>query len=718
MSSRQSSSNAAWINVAPLDPGTLGDILTTGDLASRPSRTPDYKAENQALIALAEVMTQSPDTIFQKLADVALALCHAGSSGISITERDKGADIFRWRATAGEYTPYLGGTMPRDFSPCGVVLDRNGPQLMTHMVRYYDYVSKLHAPPVEVLLVPFYQGITPVGTVWIVAHSDERKFDSEDLRIIESLTRFASLAVEILAKDLRLNTALEAGRMGTWTLDVATLSLSCSKTCNINYGLPSEAELTYEKLITLVHPDDSPRWGAVIQDAIANAGNFEMEYRIIWPDRSTHWIYVRGACTACIAGKATILSGVSVDITSRKLLETTAQEARQIAESANLAKSEFLANMSHEIRTPMNAVIGLSSILSKSAGLTPKQQEYVHTLQLSADSLLSLINDLLDISKIEARTIELEHIPFDMTQLLGEVISMMSVRAGEKNLEFKVSGEYDQEHLLVGDPARLRQIILNLCSNAIKFTDKGGVYIGTRFEPSGIDGVENVFIAIEDTGIGIALDKQETIFQKFAQADSTINRKYGGTGLGLAITRTLTEIMGGTIAVESTPGKGSTFTVTLPLKSGDNQRISSIPSSLGEQETNPLKPSGHRILLVEDYEPNVLVAGTYLETFGYQYDVVDNGHEAVEKAKTGDYLAVLMDVQMHGINGFEATKLIRAHERKVNARRTPIIGMTAHALTGDRERCLAAEMDDYFSKPFNPGELKQKLLGCVEKSTI
>ncbi len=403
---------------------------------------------------------------------------------------------------------------------------------------------------------------------------------------------------------------------------------------------------------------------------------------------------------------------VSRNITDRKKLETEMQEAKDRAETANLAKTEFLANMSHEIRTPMNAVIGLSTIIAKSEGLTPKQKDYVRTLQLSADALLSLINDLLDISKIEARSIELEHIPFSLTQMLNEIISMMSLRANEKGLEFKAEGESNIHHMLYGDPSRLRQIILNLCSNAIKFTEKGGVYITVTCAPSDIPGVENVAISIKDTGIGIAQSQQENIFEKFIQADSSINRKYGGTGLGLAITKTLTEIMDGKITLESEVGVGSTFTVMLPLMTAENKALSALATPQIDNNTKVLQPE-NRVLLVEDYAPNVIVAGAFLEDFGYSYDVSENGYDAVEKTKTGDYVAILMDVQMHGINGFETTRQIRANEKENGKPRTPIIGMTAHALSGDKERCIAAEMDDYLSKPYNSKELEQKLARCT-----
>lgn len=384
-------------------------------------------------------------------------------------------------------------------------------------------------------------------------------------------------------------------------------------------------------------------------------------------------------------------------------------QAKDKAEAANIAKSEFLANMSHEIRTPMNAVIGLANILAMSQPLTDKQKEFIHTLQLSADALLALINDLLDISRIEARTVELENIPFSVTQILQEIISMMSVRTREKGIAFELDDGQIGDRAYMGDPKRFRQIILNLSSNAVKFTEKGAIQITVRAENDGLE------IAVKDTGIGIPPDKLETIFEKFVQADSSINRKYGGTGLGLAITKTLTEIMGGDVYVESTPGKGSTFTVRLPLKPVDGHALQQ-GRAIPESHERPAR-KGPCILIVEDYSPNVMVASGFLEEFGYSFDVASNGVEAIEKINARNYAAVLMDVQMHGMNGLETTRLIREQERQADSTvRLPIIGMTAHVLSGDRERCLGVGMDDYLSKPFNPDELKSKLKTYVARN--
>ncbi len=388
-------------------------------------------------------------------------------------------------------------------------------------------------------------------------------------------------------------------------------------------------------------------------------------------------------------------------------------EAKVKADEANIAKSEFLANMSHEIRTPMNAIIGLSNIIAASQPLTAKQKDFIKTLQMSADSLLALMNDLLDISKIESRTVDLEHIPFNLGQIMHEIISMMSMRLKEKGLKFVMDDECVEEKMFLGDPTRIRQILLNLCSNAIKFTEAGSVHISIVCSTHETPGVENISISIKDTGIGISAKQLETIFEKFVQADSSISRKYGGTGLGLAITKTLVEIMGGSIQVESKLGQGSTFTVSLHLPTVE---ISSEEKAkqLADFKPDENIPHSARVLVIEDYEPNIVVATNYLEQFGYNHDIARNGLEGFEYYQKRQYSVILMDVQMPGISGFETTKLIREYERNNQMKPAHIIGVTAHALSGDRESCLGAGMNDYMAKPFNPAELQGKLSAILQ----
>lgn len=384
------------------------------------------------------------------------------------------------------------------------------------------------------------------------------------------------------------------------------------------------------------------------------------------------------------------------------------EQATAKADAASQAKSEFLANMSHEIRTPMNAIIGLTGLLSMSSPLNARQAEFIRTLQVSSKSMLSVLDDLLDIAKIEARTVTLDTIPFSIWQLTKETFDIMAVRAGEKNLNFTLEcGSADiKKHVYNGDPARIRQILINVISNAIKFTDQGSVMVGITCTGSGKPGIEDIIITVSDTGIGIPSDKTETVFEQFVQADLSTSKKYGGTGLGLSISRALTELMHGTITVASEEGKGTVFTITLPLSISKNEALPQMQDSIiipGEPASN------EPILLVEDHEANILVAESLLEEFGYRYVTATNGIKAVEQFRIRKFSAILMDVQMPEMDGLEATRLIRAHEQENNLPRTPIIGMTAHALGGNRERCLAAGMDDYIAKPFNSAELNDMI---------
>ena len=402
------------------------------------------------------------------------------------------------------------------------------------------------------------------------------------------------------------------------------------------------------------------------------------------------------------------------------------QLAKEQAEEASLAKTEFLANMSHEIRTPINAVVGIANILNADMLPPEKHKQYLTTLQVSAESLLSLINELLDISKIEINKIELEQAPFNLRELIAEVIMLISVRANEKGLN--VTLEYDErtpEHF-IGDSLRVRQVLVNLLSNAVKFTAEGGIIIHVSSAATRQNRLD-MRIRVSDTGIGIPTDKLEAIFDKFIQADSSHSRQYGGTGLGLAISRGLAERMNGEITVASQPGKGSVFTFRVPLaiasveslaRPSASEKPHSLPTPVAPEkasEPEKAKPSGPRILLVEDNAANILVAKSYLELFGFTYAVAHHGEEGVEKHVADPFDIILMDVQMPVMDGYEATQRIRDWEIAHRHTRTPIIAMTSHGRVEDRDRCLRKGMDDYLSKPFRPEDLKTKILAHLDQ---
>ena len=392
-------------------------------------------------------------------------------------------------------------------------------------------------------------------------------------------------------------------------------------------------------------------------------------------------------------------------------LESTDRAARALrieryaAEAASRAKAEFLANMSHEIRTPLNGVVAAAELLGHTE-LQNEQGELVQIVQSSADALLMIINDILDFSKIEAGRLTIEQTPFNLEEVVKTAVQILAPKAAEKQLELMVHYAEGTPTRLVGDPGRIRQVLLNLISNAIKFTDQGGVSVRVCCT-GGDHSRARMRIEVEDTGIGIAPEATGRIFEKFTQADASTSRRFGGTGLGLAITKQLVGLMGGGIEVESALGEGSIFRVQLelPLDKGEPVAEGQRPSEAHSATRIPL---GLRVLLAEDSVVNQKVAVRMLEKLGCRVDVASNGREAVEMRETGEYELVIMDCQMPEMNGFEATAEIRC--REVQGVRIPIIAMTANALKGDRERCLAAGMDDYLSKPATLDMLTQLLL--------
>ncbi len=388
------------------------------------------------------------------------------------------------------------------------------------------------------------------------------------------------------------------------------------------------------------------------------------------------------------------------------------------ADHANQAKTDFLANMSHEIRTPMNAVMGIANILEMDVDPDSKKFELINTLKLSAGALLTLIDDLLDISKIETENVRLEETEFSLTGIIDEAMKILKIKEKEKRTGTAVDFRFEKHSentgglMFIGDSAKLRQIIINLCSNALKFTERGEVVIGLHLADTDNPDIKNISITVTDTGIGIPQDKLDLIFEKFVQGDSSITRKYGGSGLGLAITKTLVTMMHGTLDVKSTVGSGSEFRFSLPLKLASPISLQAREETADQNESDAKKSTKGKefiVLLVEDHSPNVLVATTFIEQFGYKWELATTGIEAVEMAREKNYGVILMDIQMPIMSGLEATNQIRINEMKKLGVRTPIIGMTAHALAGDRERCLQAGMDDYISKPFDPQNLKAKI---------
>jgi signal transduction histidine kinase/ActR/RegA family two-component response regulator len=381
--------------------------------------------------------------------------------------------------------------------------------------------------------------------------------------------------------------------------------------------------------------------------------------------------------------------------------------SRDKAEEGSRAKSEFLANMSHEIRTPMNGITGMTE-LALGTDLTAEQRDYLNTVKASTDSLLTVVNDILDFSKIEAGKFDLEMVSFSLCRRIEDTVKLVAVPARRKGLDVRCSIGPEVPEFVVGDPIRLGQILLNLTGNAIKFTEHGEVAVEVSVLASKTEEVTLEF-AVRDTGIGIPLDKQQSIFEAFSQADGSMTRRFGGTGLGLTISARLVAMMGGTLRVESRPGQGSCFRFTAHMQVGNLARNPGVSPAPGADPAMPARPPhALRVLLAEDNAVNQKLAVRILEKHGHRVTVAANGREAMEALVRDQFDAILMDVQMPEMSGLEATAAIRRSERG-SKRHIPIIAMTAHAMKGDREQCLQFGMDAYLSKPIRRQELLETL---------
>lgn len=399
------------------------------------------------------------------------------------------------------------------------------------------------------------------------------------------------------------------------------------------------------------------------------------------------------------------------DISERKQDEQKLKLAKERAEASERVKQLFLANMSHEIRTPMNAIIGFARLLEE-ADLSPEHREYVNAIKQSGDNLLVIINDILDISKIEAGKIVFEKSKIDLQGMINSTISMFQTRTEAKNVKLSYTVDPAIPAVIIGDAVRLNQILLNLLSNAVKFTKKGEIEVISKLVS---DDKKNVRIrfSVSDTGIGIPPEQLDTIFESFTQATVGTTRRFGGTGLGLSIVKQLVELQGGKITVKSEPGKGSVFTFTLEFQRGEQEEGAELSEIKKEKDTPLRHEGGVRILVVEDNPVNQLLAVRVLSKWNFVAEVAENGRIAIEKLEEKEYDLVLMDIQMPEMDGYEATTLIR--KKKWAHGTIPIIAMTAHAIKGEREKCLSLGMNDYVSKPFEPKELYTKIIKYVGK---
>ncbi len=489
----------------------------------------------------------------------------------------------------------------------------------------------------------------------------------------------------------------------------------------------TQKDLVGKTLQEIVHPDDFAANVALLGSLLhGDIPSFTMEKRFVRKDGSLVWAYLSVSLQRDAGGRPAYCIAIVQNISERKRLEQELRQAKESAEAANRAKDEFLANVSHEIRTPMNAILGMTELVLDTP-LTEDQRACLKTVKSGADSLLDIINDLLDFSKIESGKLELDSADFSLRTVLGETLRVLAVRARKKGLELAGHVEPNVPDALIGDASRLRQVLLNLVGNAIKFTDQGEVVVRVEVAANlAPDGDVGLHVIVSDTGIGISPDKQETIFRAFEQEDASTTRKYGGTGLGLTIAARLVAMMSGTIDVQSERGRGTTITFTArfgirpqspesALRSvpppifqvisrigGDAPAMAPMPAQDATLPTAAVAPL--RILVAEDNELSAQVLEQILIRRGHQVWLANNGREALSLVENGSYDLLLLDVHMPEIDGFQVVQAIRQRERN-SSQHLPIIALTARSRKVDRQRCLAAGMDDFLTKPVRPAEL-------------
>ncbi|WP_439642470.1 response regulator [Gemmatimonas sp.] len=519
-------------------------------------------------------------------------------------------------------------------------------------------------------------------------------------RKLGSAARSCVLEEELRRQSWRLEMATSTANIGVWQFDVASGTLTWDAAMHRMFGI--DVDLFHghmDQFLAAVHPDDRERV-ATEWPSLAAGDRFESEFSIIRGDGARRQIYGCGRMQRDANGAPVTLLGINTDITSRKEAEAELRRARDLAEATNQAKSHFIANMSHELRTPLNGVIGMTELALES-GLNETQREYLRVARSSADSLLTILNDILDFSKIDAGEMLVETIPFSLPVVVAESLKSLTTRAAQRQLELVLDLPTDFPPFNLGDPGRLRQILVNLCDNAIKFTPQGEIVVLVRAVAEGP--VDQIALTVKDSGIGIAPDKLEQIFDAFQQVDASITRRFGGTGLGLSISRRLAQLMGGKLTVASTLGEGSAFTLTLSLPRAETPAGVSLPARS--------RWDGRRALLIDDHALGRTALSLWLRHWGFDVEEAPDGASGLAALRAAHRAGrpidvVITDAIMPGLDGFEVAAVI-ASEQILSPGR--VLMLSSGGRRGDAARCRELGIAGFLTKPATPTELREVL---------
>lgn len=710
-----SAGNAIEADEVPEAPAALESVLCTDELNRRPTRPPDYEAENRALLALAQALGDSPATILQTLTDTILKTLKAESAGISLVTED--GSRFYWPAISGAWKPHIGGGTPRNFGPCGDVLDRDIPLMFGRLQRRYTYFKPVQPQVEEAILVPFHVGGKTVGTVWAVAHTALRRFDAEDMRQLQSLGRFASAAYQAFqaihgleqeGKALRdserqFREMIDSLPAAIYTTDAQGRLTHFNPAC-VEFSGRAPQLGTDHWCVTwkLYYPDGTPmphdtcpmaialKEGRVIRGAEAIAER---------PDGTRVWFEPYPMPLRDAGG--TIVGGINmlVDITARKQVEERLREAKQEAEAASRAKDMFLAMLSHELRTPLAPVFMTLTALELQPELPPDLRKDVTMMRRNVELEVKLIDDLLDISRITTGKLRLQFERLDINEILTHVCETCRSNILEKGIRLHCDLD-PGAGLVLGDPARLQQVFWNLLNNAAKFTPPGGDIHFTTQRSDDNGQRKRVRVTVRDTGMGIEPQLLPRIFDAFEQGELRITRQFGGIGLGLAISKLLVEQHRGTISAHSEgPGKGATFVVELPA-------LSRKPAASTSSQPQPNAGAGAgplRLMVVEDHADTAVVLSKLLTASGHAVKTATTAAAALALAGEHRFDIVISDLGLPDMTGYELMKQLKA-QCGVKG-----IAMSGYGMEDDIKKGEQAGFSAHLVKPVNIARLEASI---------
>lgn len=543
----------------------------------------------------------------------------------------------------------------------------------------------------------FYDAVTPFDDAQAERLKTFAAVVSDGFELARRNRSLAEANAEIERQARLLEAVEDLVQVGGWSYNVATGAIASSKQVRAIKGFVGDDVRTLDKAVDGYPESARAQVRAAVEAAVEHAIPYSLELPLVTGSGKRLWVHTQGR-PIVKDGQVTEIVGALQDITTRKKVERELDQRRREAEAANRAKSQFLAHVSHEIRTPLNAVMGLTTALLRS-DLDEGQRDHVSLIRDAGETLLRLLDDFLDQAKIEAGRVEIESIPFSLPELLRFIEGVFAIKAAEKGLTFTVSCSEEAQRSFIGDPTRLRQVFSNLISNAIKFTETGRVDVDVAITSTGKAGVFDLCGAVSDTGPGIPADAHERLFSEYVQADASVTRRHGGTGLGLSISRSLCQLMGGDITLESQVGVGSTFRFTVRVVATEDAEVA--------VETPDLATAGAglRVLVAEDNPNNRVVVSALLEPFAVELTFAENGREAVAIAEANAFDLILMDVQMPEMDGVEATRVIRRNEAARGAAPTPIVGLTANLMSYQLDAYTDAGMNACVGKPIRIAEL-------------